>query len=542
VLRRRFLHFLASGILFVALGRHSRRAQAASPYKFNHGVASGDPLADRVILWTRVSGASGESVTVNWQIGTDPSLESVLRQGRVVTNAKQDYTVKVDVRQLPAGTRLYYRFTVDGVVSATGITRTLPTGVVDTVRLAVVCCASYPTGYFHAYREIADREDIDAVVHLGDYLYEYGLGEYATEYAEQLQRVPEPSHEIVSLADYRTRHAQYKTDPDLQALHAAHPVIAVWDDHEIVNDCWRNGSPDHNEDEGEGRWGKRRDAAIKAYFEWMPIRGKAHGKWTRIYREFHFGELLSLIMLDTRFYGRDRQPELTQDMQEEEIYRVLGDPGRRMLGRRQESWLRKTLRERQTATWQVIGQQVLASPVRAPDLEPLLDPEGPSTVSREVLDHNIAMSKSNPPLLLDTWDGYAAAREDLLGDLEELASNPVIISGDLHTSIAGDLFRQGAQTPVSVEFMTTSVTSPGIAEYLPERHPNAVSDATMQLNPNLRYMETNRRGWLCMTLTASECTGEWHLIDDIRSTRYTSTVDRRLAVAAGKIRDGLYET
>lgn len=540
MLRRSFVRLLVSGFLFAILGIKLRRGQAASVYEFHHGIASGDPLADGIIIWTRISGGEGETVRVDWQIASDSAMQVVLQSGVVVTDARHDYTVKVDVRDLPSGSELFYRFIVEGVASPVGSTKTLPTGEVEVARFAVVSCASYPTGYFHAYRDIANRTDIDAVIHLGDYIYEYGLGEYATEYAEELDRVPVPINEIISLDDYRLRHAQYKADPDLQAMHALHPIIAVWDDHEIVNDCWRGGSPDHNK--GEGRWGKRRDAAIRAYFEWMPIRGVARGKRTRIFRQFQYGDLLSLIMLDTRFFGRDRQPQLTQEMQHEEIQEVLFAPQRRMLGTRQERWLREVLARAKKTTWQVIGQQVLISPVKSPDLEPLLDPGGSSIVPAEVLDYNIAMSKNNPPLLLDTWDGYAAARESLLADLKELASNPVVISGDLHTSIAGNLHMQGEEKPVAVEFMTTSVTSPGFAEYLPERHPGALRDATLQLNPNLRYMETDRRGWLCMTLTASECTGEWHLLDDIRSKQYTITVDRRLSVAAGQISNGLYES
>ena len=540
MLRRSFVRLLVSGFLFVVLGAKSRRGQAASVYEFHHGIASGDPLADGIIIWTRISGGEGETVRVDWQVASDSAMQTVLQSGVVVTDARQDYTVKVDVRDLPPGSELFYRFIVDGVASPVGSTKTLPAGEVEVARFAVASCASYPTGYFHAYRDIANRTDIDAVIHLGDYIYEYGLGEYATEYAEELDRVPVPINEIISLDDYRLRHAQYKADPDLQAMHALHPIIAVWDDHEIVNDCWRGGAPDHNK--GEGRWGKRRDAAIRAYFEWMPIRGEARGKHTRIFRQFQYGDLLSLIMLDTRFFGRDRQPQLTQEMENEEIQEVLSAPKRRMLGTRQERWLREVLARAKKTTWQVIGQQVLISPVKSPDLEPLLDPEGSSIIPAEVLDYNIAMSKNNPPLLLDTWDGYAAARESLLADLKELASNPVVISGDLHTSIAGNLHLQGEEKPVAVEFMTTSVTSPGFAEYLPERHPGALRDATLQLNPNLRYMETDRRGWLCMTLTASECTGEWHLLNDIRSKQYTTTVDRRLSVAAGQISDGLYES
>lgn len=538
MLRRHFLRLFTSGVLFGIFASRSRGVRAANRYSFRHGVASGDPLADGVIIWTRVSGASGEAVRVDWQVGSDEHMQSVLRQGHVTTGERRDYTVKVDVRELPPGTQLFYRFTVNDVVSTIGVTRTLPAGNVDAVRLAVVSCASYPTGYFHVYREVASRDDIDAVIHLGDYIYEYGQGGYATEYAEQLGRVPDPAHELLSLQDYRSRHAQYRTDADLQAMHAAHPVIAVWDDHEIVNDGWRKGSADHSDD--EGRWGKRRDAAIQSYFEWMPIRGEARGKRTRIFRQFHFGTLLSLIMLDTRFYGRDEQPRVTTEMSIDEIYRVLGDPKRRMLGARQEKWLREALAGDRTSTWQIIGQQVLASPLKSPDLEPLLDPEGSSSVAQEVLDYNIALSRNNPPLLIDTWDGYAAARDDLLTDLKELARNPVVVSGDLHTSIAGNLLRDGDETPVAVEFMTGSVTSPGFAEYLPERFPGALRDATLELNPNLKYMETDRRGWLHLTVTATDCTGEWHLVDDVRSKQYTSTIDRRLTVAAGRVSDGLY--
>ncbi len=540
MLRRRFIHLLASGILYAALGVNSLRGRAANRYAFLHGVASGDPLSDAVIIWTRISGAQGEDVLVDWQVASDADMQTILRAGQAKTDAGRDYTVKIDVDDLPSGAKLYYRFIVDGLASRIGTTRTLPVGELQSARFAVVSCSNYPTGYFHAYREIADRVDLDAVIHLGDYLYEYGPGEYATEYAEQLDRIPNPPHEIVSLEDYRLRHAQYKTDPDSQAMHAAHPVIAVWDDHEISNDAWRKGAENHNDD--EGRWGRRREAAIKAYFEWMPIRGESRGRHTKIFREFRFGTLLSLTMLDTRLYGRDRQPELKEGMQSDDVKRMLADPDRRLLGKKQERWLRETLAGARETTWQLIGQQVLLSPVNAPDLEPLIDPEGPSILSREFLDKSIAMSKSNPPLLLDTWDGYAAARQDLLADLKELAANPVVLSGDLHTSIAGNLHLQGHTDTVAVEFMTTSVTSPGFAEYLPERRPGAVRDATLKLNPGLRYMETDRRGWLCMTITPAECTGEWHLLDGVRSRHNSSTIERRLSVAAGLIAQGLYDS
>ena len=539
MLRRGFLQLLASAMLFGTLGARARRLRAASPCAFRHGVASGDPLVDAVIIWTRVSGAQGEVVRVDWIVATDPGLQKVLQSGRFTTGPRRDYTVKVDVRGLPPGAQLYYRFAVDGVTSAVGKTRTLPAGELAAARFAVVSCSNHPSGYFHAYREIANRDDLEAVIHLGDYIYEYGPGEYATEYAEQLGRVPSPPRELLSLADYRARYAQYRSDAHLQAMHAAHPVIAVWDDHEIANDCWDAGAENHGE--GEGRWASRRDAAIRAWFEWLPVRGGARGRRTRIFRDFRYGDLLSLAMLDTRVYGRDRQPTLSDGMTAEQARAVLADPDRRLLGKRQERWLQGSLRRAEGTTWQVIGQQVLMSPTRAPDLEPLLDLERPAMMSREMLEQHIAVSKANPPMLLDTWDGYAAARNELLADLKALATNPVVLSGDLHTSIAGDLFLPGESQPVAVEFMTTSVTSPGFAEYLPERHPGAVSDATLALNPNLRYMETDRRGWLCMTFTKTDCTGEWHLLDGIRSPEYVSRIDKRMRVSAGEVHKGLGE-
>ena len=540
MLRRHFVQLLVSGVLWLALGKGPRKANAASPYAFRHGVASGDPLLDSVIIWTRVSGSTGEAVRVIWQVAADAAMRTILRSGEINAVREHDFTVKVDVGDLPAGQQLYFRFIADGVESTLGKTRTLPSGELDSARFAVVTCSNYPAGFFHAYREIANRDDLDAVIHLGDYIYEYGLGGYATERAEELGRVPDPAREITSLGDYRRRHAQYKTDKDLQAMHAQHPMIAIWDDHEICNDSWRTGAENHND--GEGRWSRRRDAAIQAYFEWMPIRGLARGKRSRIFRDFRYGNLLSVIMLDTRMYGRDRQPQTTPEMSAEMVNGVLGDRKRRMLGKRQERWLRESLQRARGTTWQVIGQQVLVAPVKVPDLEPFVDLDGPSSAPRDVLEYTIAMSKYNPPMELDTWDGYAAAREDMFADLAEFATNPLILSGDLHTSIAANLVPANAQEPVAVEFMPSSVSSPGISEYLPEHRPGSASEATLELNPNLQYLETTRRGWLCLSLTTEECTGEWHLLDTVHSREYSSSVDRRMSVASGRMADGLYDS
>ena len=320
-------------------------------------------------------------------------------------------------------------------------------------------------------------------------------------------------------------------------MHRQHPLIAVWDDHEIANDAWRGGAENHQDD--EGGWQDRRDAAIRAWFEWMPVRGVPSGADTRIFRRFRYGNLLSLIMLDTRLHGRDRQPDAGASVTPESVSTALQDPERRMLGHRQEGWLRRTLAADSETTWQVIGQQVMLAPVLAPDLGPLLDHERPSMLPREQLDHYVALSEGNPPMVLDTWNGYPHAREALLRDLQQLARNPVVLSGDLHTSMANNVVPHDGEKPVAVEIMPPAVSSPGFDEYLPLREPDALTRATQAVNPAVRYMDTQRRGWVRLTLTSVECAAEWHLVDTVHSRDYTKVVDGRFAVRSGDIGAGL---
>jgi len=539
VLRRNFLRSMFGSVVLAWASIRSGSASASSSLSFDHGVASGDPLSDGIILWTRISGATNDAYPVRWRVASDHDMQQIVREGIAWTDDWFDYTVKVDVRGLPAGSTLYYRFDVDGEYSPVGRTRTLPEGELASACFAVVTCSNHPAGYFHVYREIAKRDDIDAVIHLGDYIYDYGMGEYATDRAESLGRIPEPRGETLTLDDYRQRHAQYKSDPDSLTMLQGHPLIAIWDDHEIANDAWRDGAENHQEEEGS--WPRRRDAAIRAYYEWMPVRGVATGGDTRIFRRFRYGNLLSLIMLDTRLHGRDRQPDVGNDVTPESVRAALQDPERRILGPVQEGWLRRTLAADVDTTWQVIAQQVMLAPVRAPDLEPLLDRDKPSMVPPEQLDHYTAQSKDNPPMVLDTWNGYPQAREDFLADLQALARNAVVLSGDLHTSMANNVLTRDGDVPVAVEIMTSSVSSPGFAEYLPLRHPDALSEATRDVNPWMKYMETERRGWVRLTLTPEECVAEWHLVDTVHARRYTSDIDRRLAVQAGDIAAGLHD-
>ena len=540
MLRRNFLQAIAGAVLASLAGLRSGRAQGNEALRFDHGVASGDPLSDGFILWTRVSGAAGGSLPVRWLVASDADMKQVQRHGIVWTDDWSDYTVKADVRGLTPGSTYFYCFEINDARSPVGRTRTLPVGAVAAARFAVVSCSNHPAGYFNVYRDIARQDDLDAVVHLGDYIYEYGLGDYATEHAEKLGRLPEPSGEVTTLADYRRRHAQYKADPDSIAMHGKHPLIAVWDDHEIANDAWRGGAQNHQDD--EGRWSERRDAALRAWFEWMPVRGAPKGADTRIFRDFRYGDLMSLIMLDTRLYGRDRQADAGDSVTPEAVSAALQDPERRMLGARQEGWLRRTLAANADTTWQVIGQQVMLAPVRAPELGPILDLERPSMLPREQLDHYVALSEGNPPMVLDTWNGYPHAREAFLGDLDEFARNPVVLSGDLHTSMANDVYRHGSDKPVTVEIMPPAVSSPGFDEYLPLREPGALSEATRAVNPAVRYMDTRRRGWVHFSVTSDACIAEWHLIDTVHARDYTVAVDGRFAVAAGEVTGGLRNT
>jgi alkaline phosphatase D len=321
--RRSVLAGIGATFGAIALRGHEIMADAAA--HFTHGVASGDPLSDRVILWTRVIPGSGENTPVSgiWEIASDKSFKKIITRGDFNTNADRDYTVKVDAKGLSANSRYYYRFIVDNVKSPVGRTKTLPVGSTSNVNFAVVSCSNYPQGYFNVYGEIAKR-DFDAVLHLGDYIYEYADGVYSNPKAVELGRKVKPAHEITKLEDYRMRYGLYRSDKDLQAIHQAHPFINIWDDHEISNDTWKSGAENHNEDEGP--FDARRRAAIQAFYEWLPIRENDPELTGEIYRSFNFGDLASLIMLDTRLIGRDEQLSYQKDLPFKKIPFDFSDP------------------------------------------------------------------------------------------------------------------------------------------------------------------------------------------------------------------------
>lgn len=547
--RRDFLRDAALGV--VALGTLHLSACGGGDddpdVAFAHGVASGDPLADRVILWTRV-GTDRSAVDVRWEVASDAAFATVVASGTTSTDAARDYTVKVDATGLAAATRYWYRFSVGERRSPVGRTKTLPTGNVAQVRLAVFSCTNYPAGYFNVYAEAAKRDDLDATVHLGDYLYEYARGGYASGGAAALGREVEPAGEILTLADYRRRHAQYKGDVDAQALHAAAPMIAVWDDHEIANDTWRNGAENHQADEGP--FDARRAAALQAYHEWMPTRTGADAGL--IYRSFDFGDLLSLHMLDTRLVGRDEQLDYADFITPTGIdaaafTAAVADPQRQLLGTTQTAWLQQRLAA-SSATWQVLGQQVLMGRMNipAPILMEATQPGSGVTVSQYAA--IVAKAQANPasltpmeqavlaqpsiPYNLDAWDGYAVARETVLGTARQLDKNLVVLAGDTHNAWASDLLDINGNQ-VGVEFATSSVTSPGFEEYLPGETPATLAAAFTQLIGPLQYCDTSRRGYMLLTATAAECRADWIYVDTIASRSYTADASAAMRVLPG---------
>ena len=535
--RRSFIQ--ATGASLGALSLRGFAMDKPAAAHFTHGIASGDPLADRVILWTRVLPGSGDAGAVScvWQVATDETFNRVIASGEAIAHAERDYTVKVDAAGLTAGTSYCYRFIANEVTSPIGCTRTLPVGAVSEFKMAVASCSNYPQGFFHAYRDIAEAK-LDVVLHLGDYLYEYPMGYYANPVAEnQFGRTVEPEHEILVLEDYRMRHGLYRTDPDLQAAHAAHPWITVWDDHEMMNDTWRAGAENH--DEGEGDFRERIHAARQAYHEWMPIRTGAGGDQGVIYRGFQIGDLADLIMLDTRLVGRDEQLDYAKGIEqaggvEAFLKNDLYNPERQMLGAEQEAWLQQALQTSKArgATWQVLGQQVLMGKLNIP----VIPPEELAKIElSEYAKPRVAEAQQLAPYglpsNLDAWDGYPAARERLFAMLTADATNPISLAGDTHNGWAFNLTNaQGGA--VGVEWGTPGVSSPGLENYVP-LPPEQMQTLLKGASPELVACDTSQRGWTQVTLTSEAATAQWRFVSSVIAPAYTTHPGPELRADAG---------
>ncbi|GEK44197.1 alkaline phosphatase D family protein [Acinetobacter johnsonii] len=524
--------------------------QPTTQVQFLHGVASGDPLQTQVIIWTRVTPTdSSARLEVVWEVAKDADFKHITATGKVLTTAAQDFTVKVDVTGLAAGQVYFYRFKSASKYSITGQTKTLAAQV-QLVQFAVCSCSNYPAGYFHVYKEMA-KQDVDVVIHLGDYIYEYGMGEYATEEAVAMGRAlaDDNNAEIIRLDDYRKRYALYRLDQDLQAAHQRHPFIVIWDDHELANDAWEKGAENHQSDT-EGDFFERKLAALAAYFEWMPIR-PIDDQNIKIYRQFDFGTLVQLTMLDTRIIARNVQLDYANYMTATglDIAKFQADlinPVRSLMGVEQRNWLLQKLQQ-STATWNVLGQQILMSKMFVPAellmslAEITAGNPSPETLSKittqitELLKIKARMDAGDPtvspeekarlavtaPYNLDAWDGYFAEREILYGTLAQLKKKVVVLAGDTHNAWASDLSSKDGVL-VGVELATSSVSSPGLEKYLsiPMQQLQEFEFAFTSLIEELNYCNLNQRGYLKVRFTAERVQADWIFVDTIKHKEY----------------------
>ena len=558
--RRNFLKTSAASIFTVAVSSaitgcaQTLINKPLSAIEFKHGVASGDPLSHALIIWTRATTAqSNFEVTVAWELASDSQFKNIIRSGREQTDKSRDFTIKIDVQELAPNTEYFYRFIGLQTQSPIGRAKTLPINNVEQIKMAVVSCSNYPAGYFNAYTDAAKQKDLDVVLHLGDYIYEYPMGGYATENAEKIGRqlAADNSGEIITLSDYRKRYAIYRTDQGLQALHAAAPFIAIWDDHEVTNDTYKSGAENHTPDEGD--FFERRAAAIQAYYEWLPIRPPMGEQSPQIYRTFDFGNLISLHMLDTRVIARDKQLAYsdyknleTKQMDVARFASDLNNPNRQLLGNTQLNWLTSAI-TKSNAKWQVLGQQVLMTKMWLPTeifsqsdrtkipqvLKELVAIKKAVLANKAVTPAQLARVNTLMPYNLDAWDGYPSEREALYKSVTALNKKLVVVAGDTHNAWHGTLKNAKGES-VGVEFATPGVTSPGMEHYLALNTAQAkqMADSLSLLINDLNYCDLSHRGYMLLTITKEQITTDWRYIDNINSPSY-NIVEQHQSVYKG---------
>jgi alkaline phosphatase D len=580
--RRDFLDFLvkssSSAVALAAAGSLAACGDSSSSASavFAFGVASGDPLTDRVILWSHAKVPNSTAdVSLTWQVASDAAFANVVKSGALTATEASSFTAKVDVTGLTAGASYFYRFLDStGASSTVGTTRTLPASNVASVKFAVFSCSLYSEGYFHAY-DAAAKSDALYALHLGDYIYEYGSG--ATQYGNTNipgNRITSPANDIVTMNDYRTRHALYKSDLNLQAAHAKMPWITIWDDHEFANNGYVNGAENHKPTT-QGDWVTRKNIAAKVYHEWMPIRTPDVNNLLKIYRRFDFGNIFTLHMLDTRIEGRDRQYDDYGDA-DQGIGRYLAgitpnaegirpDASRKMMSSEQQNWLTSGMNA-STATWQVVGNQTIMAKMWFPYTVTSAFASNPAGVPAAIGAFLTAKATRaaagaaaltatqvglldpavNPrlPYNLDSWDGYPAQREAILQTVKTQGKRLVTRSGDSHngwfnnlTTLAGD--------KVGVEFATASVTATGFESVglgtlgssidgsaLTSTLGSAAIGAGLGLIDDVGYADTSQRGYLLMTVTAASMKGEYVYVSNVKLPTYTLTTGRTITVPA----------
>ena len=548
--RRQFVIRLASLATVASSGMalSACMGDGGEPPVFSYGVCSGDPLADRVMLWTHAQVPnSSEDVPLTYEVATDASFATLVSSGSTLASAASGHTAKADATGLAAGKDYFFRFRSGDAISPVGRTRTLPAAGATSVSLAVFSCSNYPAGYFNVYAEAA-KSGAQFAVHLGDFIYEYGADGYASTDAKALGRVVEPANECLSLADYRKRYAQYRSDPDSKVFSASLPLIAVWDDHEVANDTHKDGAENHTATT-EGSFAARRAAAIQAWHEWMPVRAPDASNLMKIYRSFDFGGLAVLHMLDTRVIGRDKQvefAELLNPATAATAQATLASTSRTIMGSTQLQWLQGQLAASK-ATWQVLGQQVLMARMEFPvsiltHLNPdNTSPDALAAGQKAITDYLTAKgtaaqapalltdaqkalldTKLNPKLgyNLDAWDGYPVEREIVLSTAAKLGKKLVVLAGDTHNAWCSRLTLVNG-TVVGQEYGTSSVSSPGFEEYLSALPPAQTKQIFEGVVNDLRYADTSRRGFLLMNFTPTEAKGTFCFVSTVKSRTYT---------------------
>lgn len=570
---------LSLSVGFTGCNDSSDQETATLQVNFEHGVASGDPLQDRVILWTRLTPSdSSVRLQVTWEIALNQQFKQIIKTDKVTTAAAQDFTVKVDATGLKPNQSYFYRFSFGDKISPIGQTKTLPTST-SKVSFAVCSCSNYPAGYFYVYREMA-KQDVDVVIHLGDYIYEYGADGYAAEDAAKLGRTlaADNNKEIIKLDDYRKRYALYRKDKDLQSLHHRHPFIVIWDDHELANDAWREGAENHTEEtanaKNEGKFSERKLAALQAYFEWMPIR-PVDNQHIKIYRQFNFGGLVNLMMLDTRIIARDEQLDygkfinpMTGKLDAVAFQAALFNSTRTIMGETQREWLLGNkekniigIIQSSNATWDVLGQQILMTKMFVPAelLQALAEitAGNPSvdTLNKmnaqitELVKLKLRLIQGDPtltaqdkarvltvaPYNLDAWDGYFAEREIVYGTLAQLKKKVVVLAGDTHNAWSSNLYSKDGVF-VGVELATSSVSSPGLEKYLniPLDQLQQFEFAFTTLIDELNYCNLNQRGYLIVQFDETQVQSQWIYVDSIKKPEYVIDKSRGYQLSLDK--------
>ncbi|URW74965.1 alkaline phosphatase D family protein [Sphingomonas donggukensis] len=505
-------------------------AQGLTRTGFTHNVASGEPGATSMLLWTRYVPVSGDVATIRVELSEAPDFARIAGGAEMTTGPWRDHTIKLTVTGLKPGTRYHYRFIApDGTLSPVGRTKTLPT-TARRLKIAVFSCSNIGFGWFGAYGHAA-AGDCDLAYHLGDYFYEYGPGTYPVK-AEMVDgRDMAPDHEALSLADYRLRYASYRADPDLQALHAAMPMLVAMDDHESANNSWEGGAQNH-QSATEGAWSLRKAAAIQAWREWMPVSDLP-------YASYDVGGLATIYRTDTRLAARSAELVVTAAMRSDPAalrrFRegAWRDPARTMMGSTQEAWLAAAMAASARAGrgWQIVGFGTNMGYLQTPeDALNWLPPTAPEWARTGISDR-VTLGRANLPQDMDSWGGFPAARARFLAAAQGLAADTIVLSGDSHNAWSFQLATGGRAA--AVEFGVQSVTSGGIEGATRGVDPARIARSLVAGNRELAWCDTSRRGYMVTTLTPERATNEWLFWDSVATRSLTPTGAKIATVARG---------